>query len=66
MKLTPTAVIAQWQNAERTRGFMLQANGVLVAIERATPGDMWSPPVEVGTHQGGMEAFEDFLRGLTD
>lgn len=63
-KLTPKAVIAQWMNAERTRGYMLQANGVLVAITRESPSDMWSPPNVVGPLNGGSASFENYLHSL--
>lgn len=65
VKYGPTAVIGQWLNADRTRGYMLQANGDLVAVERERPSDMWSPPEFIGKLQSGEATFEQFLHRLT-
>jgi hypothetical protein len=63
--LLPTAVIGQWINDDRTRGFMLQADGDLVAVERERPSDMWSPPTYVGSLQGSIYPLSVLIKGLT-
>jgi len=55
----PHAVIAEWMNEDRTRGYSLQANGDLVEIQREHPSDMWSPPqhLQLWKAEGSFEAF---------
>ena len=64
MKLAPTAVVAQWIDEPGLRGFMLQANGELVELTRASRGSIWSPPKTVGSLQGCLESFEQLLTEL--
>jgi len=65
MKLTATAVIANWINESRTRGFRLQANGELIEISRNSTSEMWSPPTTVGTLYTLIPEFEQLLSELT-
>ena len=55
LTLNPDAVIARWMNHEGTHGFMLQANGDLVVIERNARSDMWSPPLYVAQLQSAVD-----------
>jgi len=64
--LKPTAIIGQFMNEERTRGFMLQVDGTLVEITRENTWDMWSPPEDVAVLTDTYEGFRGFLRGLTE
>jgi hypothetical protein len=49
MKYNPENVVVTFVNEDRTRGFMLQANGKLVENHRESPSDMWSPPEMVAS-----------------
>lgn len=64
-KLAPTAVIGTWMNDDRTRGYQLQADGALSAIEREKPSDVWSPPATIGWLQDSIEPLQILLAGLT-
>lgn len=63
--MRPDAVIATWEDEERLRGFELQADGKLLAIERPNRSAMWSPPEQVGELRTSAAGFHQYLADLT-
>jgi hypothetical protein len=62
--LAPQAIIATFENEDRTRAFHLTADGTIVAIERERRSDMWSPPEDVASIQSCIPAVKELLQQL--